>query len=533
MAHRSLEQLYREAMENRLGRREIIKRGLALGLTVPMISMVLAACGDDGDDDGVEPEDTDDTDVAAPEDEDEEEEEPTEEPVEDEEEPEEDEEEPTEEAEETEDEGEWSRDYEGTTLRWSTSLADVERQVFDNTILPDFQEKTGIEVEFLQIEAADVVRQLEAQVEAGRVEIDLIAIDNNSLAPLVANDLVEDLSDHEDMIPDETIEALLPVLYFNDTLYFLPYRPNVQITYYNSEKFEEYGLDVPRSWEELMEVAQTFYEEEGTGRVAVQASPEAGAGPVGVTVTEFIWQAGGDPLELNSPEAVEAFTFLQELNEYFNPQTPTAKFDTMNTYIANDSVYLGSNWPFGINVIVEEAGKEEVLAYSGWAGPAGEFHVLGGEVSAIPNGSPNREAALLFAEYLMSRETQELLTRELAWPSVREDAYDAVEGWQQPYFEAVLESMESTQARPNVVYWGEVQRIMADAWNEIVSGGADPQEALDRYQDQLEQARDAAGDNGEMDEEPEDEEEADVEDEESEEDADVDVDEDEEDDEEG
>jgi trehalose transport system substrate-binding protein len=533
MAHRSLQQLYQEAMENKLGRREIIRRGIALGLTVPMISMVLAACGDDDDDDGVDPEDPDDADIAEPDDEDVDvdvdDEEEEEEPEEDEEEPDEDEEEPDEEA----DDGEWSREYEGTTLRWSTSLADVERQVFEDTILPDFEDKTGIEVEFLQIEAADVVRQLEAQVEADRVEIDLIAIDNNSLAPLVANDLVEDLSEYEDMIPDETIDALLPVLYFDDTLYFLPYRPNVQITYYNSGMFEEYELELPRTWEELMDVAQTLFEEEGVGRVAVQGSPDPGGGPVGVTVTEFIWQAGGDPLELNSPESVEAFEFLQELNEYMNPQTATARFDTMNTYLANDSVYLGSNWPFGINVIVEDGGRDDIHAYSGWAGPAGEFHVLGGEVSAIPNGSPNREAALIFAEYLMSRETQELLTRELAWPSVRGDAYDAVEGWQQPYFEAVLDAMENTEARPNVVYWGEVQRIMADAWSEIVAGGADAQEALDRYQEQLEQARDAAGDNGEMDEEPvddEDEEEdvdADVEDEDEDEEEDVDVDEDE------
>jgi ABC-type glycerol-3-phosphate transport system substrate-binding protein len=48
-------------------------------------------------------------------------------------------------------------------------------------------------------------------------------------------------------------------------------------------------------------------------------------------------------------------------------------------------------------------------------------------------------------------------------------------------------------SRPNVVYWGEVQRIMADAWNEIVAGGAPVQETLDRYQEQLEQAQQDEG----------------------------------------
>ena len=521
MSDRKYDELYQEALTGRLNRRDVLRKGAALGFSIPVIASLLAACGGD-DDETPEATDTDPTSPAGgttpegeetPEDEEtpamegtpegeetpdmegtpEGEETPAMEGTpEGEETP---EMEGTPEAESTPGESgavEWTRDYEGTSIRWSTSLAESERQVFDDVILPDFEGKTGITVEFLQIEAADFIRQLEAQVAADAVEIDLFAIDNNSLAPLVAGGLIEDLSAYEDMIPEETLEALLPVLRFDDTLYFLPYRPNVQITYYNSTAFEEAGLETPRTWEELLAVAQAFQEADGIGRVAVQGSPEGGGGPVGVTVTDFIWQAGGDPLVLNSPESIEAFTFLQELGPYLNPQTPTAKFDTMNTYIANDSVYIGQNWPFGVNVIVEEAGREDVLAYSGWAGPAGEFHVLGGEVSGIPLGSPNRDAALVFAEYLMSIETQELLISELAWPAVREDAYGAVEGWQAPYFEAIRESMENAQARPNVVYWGAVQGIMGDAFQQIVMDGADVEETLNAAQEDIDREAAAA-----------------------------------------
>lgn len=508
MSDRKYDELYQEALTGRLNRRDVLRKGAALGFSLPVIASLLAACGDDEEEEPAVETGADPTSPPADEETPEMETEETPE-MEGEETPEMEgtpageetpEMETTPEGEETPDmettpeaEGtpgesgavEWTRDYEGTTIRWSTSLAEAERMVFDDVILPDFEEKTGISVEFLQIEAADFIRQLEAQVQADAVEIDLFAIDNNSLAPLVAGGLIEDLSAYEDMIPESTLEALLPVLRFEDTLYFLPYRPNVQITYYNSTAFEEAGLETPQTWEELMSVAQAFFEADGIGRVAVQGSPEGGGGPVGVTVTDFIWQAGGDPLVLNSPESIEAFTFLQELSPYLNPQTPTAKFDTMNTYIANDSVYIGQNWPFGVNVIVEEAGREDVLAYSGWAGPAGEFHVLGGEVSGIPLGSPNRDAALVFAEYLMSQETQELLVTELAWPPVREDAYAAVSDWQAPYFEAIRASMETAQARPNVVYWGAVQGIMADAYQQIVQDGADVEETLNAAQEEI------------------------------------------------
>src|SRR5690606_37934346 len=116
----------------------------------------------------------------------------------------------------------------------------------------------------------------------------------------------------------------------------------------------------------------------------------------------------------------------------------------------------------------------------------------GGEVQAIPNGSPNREAAMVFAQYLMSRETQELLITELAWPAVREDAYGVVSGWQTPYFDSVREAMVNAQARPNVVYWGAVQGIMADAWARIVQNGDDPESVLNDAQEQIDREADAA-----------------------------------------
>ena len=37
--------LLQEAIERRYSRREVIKRGAALGLSMPVIGMVLAACG--------------------------------------------------------------------------------------------------------------------------------------------------------------------------------------------------------------------------------------------------------------------------------------------------------------------------------------------------------------------------------------------------------------------------------------------------------------------------------------------------------
>ena len=51
-------------------------------------------------------------------------------------------------------------------------------------------------------------------------------------------------------------ESIYPALraagIFGGQRYFVPFRPNVQIAYYNADKFAEYGLQPPRTWPELL-----------------------------------------------------------------------------------------------------------------------------------------------------------------------------------------------------------------------------------------------------------------------------------------
>lgn len=377
-------------------------------------------------------------------------------------------------------------DGDTTTLRVVMGLGESEWEVMRSKVFPEFEEKHNVRIEAVQSEAEDVVERLAAQVQANRVEIDLITQDVNALFGIVSRDLVEDLSDHKDMIPDEVIDAMVEVGTFDGKLLFLPYRPNVEIAYYNEAKFEQAGLTVPQNWDELLEVAKAFHEQDGIGRLAIKANLE---GDQVLHLFDFIKGAGGDPYVLNDAGSVQAFEYLQELYPYLAPDSRTANWNTMNTYIANDAVYLGRNWPFGINVIVEQGGKDEIKAYSGWAGPVQESHALGGEVIGIPKGAPNKELAIQFAEYLMSKEVQEILVSELAWPAVRSDAYGKVEGWQEPYFEAVSEALENASPRGNVPYWPEVEKALLDAFQDIVIDGKDVKSTLDRYADVIEQAR--------------------------------------------
>lgn len=376
------------------------------------------------------------------------------------------------------------------TLRVTMGLGEEEWKVMREDIFPEFEKANNCKIEAIQVESGDVVKKLEAMKQAGKTEIDLIAQDNMALAPLVEKGLVEDLSEFRSKIPAEIIPSLIKVGEFDGKLYFLPFRPNVEINFYNEDKFNKYGLKPPKTWEELLNVAKVLKEKEGIGKVGIKAVFD---GNTTVQLFEFIRQAGGDPLVLNDEGSIKAYTFLKELWPYLSPDSLKADWNTTNRFVAEESMYLAANWPFGVNVIVKDGGKKEIKAYEGFAGPVKASKVLGGDVLGIPVGSPNKDLAMKFIEYLMSKPVQEKLASKLAWPSARSDAYGQVEEWQKPYFNAINEAMKVAEPRPNLVYWADVDKALNDALKEIVLEGKDVKATLDKYHKVIEDAKQKEG----------------------------------------
>jgi trehalose transport system substrate-binding protein len=374
----------------------------------------------------------------------------------------------------------------GSELTVMMGLAEVEWRVMRERVFPPFEQQHQVRIRGVQAEAADAAKKLVAMHRAKRMEVDLITQDVLQLAPLVNAGVMEDLSPFREAMPTTALPHLVEVGTFDGSLYFMPYRPNVQIAYYHADKFRAYELQPPQTWHELLTVAKRFYDAEGVGRVLLQGTLTANTT---TQVIEFIWAADGDPLVLNDRGSVQAFTFLQQLAPYLAPETRRADWNTTNAFLATEAVYLARNWPFGIHLLVQVAGKTQIKAYHGWRGPVREAHVLGGEVIGIPKGTEQRDLALALMRYLMSRPVQEILVSSLGWPSFRSDAYGSVQTWQAPYFAAVREALEQAQPRPHVGYWAQLDRALTGAFREIVYEDQPVQATLDRYHRELQQAR--------------------------------------------
>lgn len=377
-------------------------------------------------------------------------------------------------------------EQERPTLTVMMGLAEVEWRLMRERVFPTFEQQHRVKIRGVQAEAPDAVKKLIAMHRAQRMEVDLITQDILQLAPLIRAGVMQELSAERQMIPETALPHLVDVGVFAGALYFMPYRPNVQIAYYHADKFKTYGLQPPRTWEALLEVAQRLHAAEGVGRMALQGTLTANTS---TQLIEFIWGAGGDPLVLNDRGSVQALTFLQQLAPYLAPETRRADWNTTNALLATEAVYLARNWPFGIYLVVQEAGKTQIHAYQGWRGPVREAHVLGGEAIGIPKGTPRGQLALEFMRYLISKPVQEILVSGLAWPSFRSDAYGSVATWQQPYFAAVQRALQHARPRPQIDNWGQVDRALTGAFRDIVYDAQPVEDTLNRYHRELVQVR--------------------------------------------
>jgi trehalose transport system substrate-binding protein len=375
----------------------------------------------------------------------------------------------------------------GETLSIAASLGENEWKVMREHVFPPFEARENCRIRAVNIEAGDTLKKLEVMHRANRISIDLVLLDNMNLAPYVEKRLLLDLTKYQALIDPEVDASLVQPLTFHGQLMFFPGRPNVQITYYNTDVFNGTTQTIPETWDALLEVAKQLQAAYKVGKVAVHGTLD---GNTTAQVFEFITAAGGKITTLNDAGSIKAFTFLQQLYPYLSPETKKANWNTTNKFLSEDTLFLARNWPVGMQVIVQQNQKTNIKAYATWAGPAGRATMIGGDVIAITKRSSNQELALKFAGYFMSREMQTLLVTDLGWPPIRSDALGSVPEWQQGFFKAIMEALRYGHYRPAIMGWSAVEKYVNLAFKDIVIDGRDVQTTLDTYARDLQEELD-------------------------------------------
>jgi multiple sugar transport system substrate-binding protein len=364
-------------------------------------------------------------------------------------------------------------------------------------MLPEFEEKTGIKVQVESYSQEQTSQKISVELVGKSSSLDVIFIRpldetklfgrNGWLEPLesyVANDPAYDL--------DDFIPSALDTARYQGELLGIPITTEREILYYRKDLFEQRGLSVPTTMEELREVAAALHDP------ANNLYGFASRGRKNVAVTQFagyLYSFGGqfqdgDTATLNTPEALAAYEFYGDmLRNYGPPGAVNMHWTEIAAAFAQGQIAMFTDAD-AIYTNVADPEKSTVSDQVGYAmfpaGPAGAkpYNVASGAL-AISKFSQKKEAAAEFIKWATSKEIV-LRTQAAGNPGARQSVWNDPESTKN-YPADLVEVINKTAEigvgvdRPQVINVGEARDLISEPITAAIMG-LDIKEAADRAQ---------------------------------------------------
>lgn len=445
--------LYRDAVNGRLSRRDVMKRGTALGLSSALMGTMLRAesIGAQATPDAAQPEGYALPDAAT-----------------------------------LQEELQLSTDFAGTQLNIVLG-ADGPGAFYDQLLVDRFNEITGMEATYVQgaESATDRLTFYLQTMAAQSPDIDAAMVDviwPGIMAPH-AVDLTDAMGDYDyfsRIVENNTV---------NDMLVGIPWFTDAGVFYYRADLLEEYGFEAePQTWTELEEMAQVIMEGEIADNPAFTGFVWQGNAYEGLTCNALEWQFsqdGGQIIEpdgtvtVNNPEAIASFERAASWVGGISP-TGVAGFqeqDARGVFQGGNAAFM-RNWPGDYATMSEEGTAVSGLFDVGQL-PAGESGqraaTLGGWQMWVSAYSENQEAASEWARFSTSLPVQKARAIERASSPTISSLYEDPDVLAaQPYYEnlgtVLQEGSIPRPSTPSAEFYNDVSIAYFTAINQILNG---------------------------------------------------------------
>ena len=369
----------------------------------------------------------------------------------------------------------------------------------------------GITVEYREMPAdsGQYFDKLRTDFQAGGGDIDVMSIDVIWPPQFGANGWIEDLSD---WFTDDEWKDFLPATVEANTLsgkiYGVPWFTDAGMFYYRKDLLEKSNFsEPPKTWDEMQEMADkvTTDQKIAFGFICQGAEYEGGA----VNGLEYIWNAGGDVLDPNDPnrviiaegssaEGLEIYRSHVESGVAPEAVSTYKELESMTAFILGDAVFM-RNWPFVYGTILggKATGSEIKPEQTGVAAiPVAKegdesFSCLGGWNFAVNKVSDKKEEAKEFIKYMAAEPIEEEFAINASLLPPRAALYeDKKLIKEQPVIALAKEVTQNAKPRPQHPFYSDMSLNLAEQFNLVLKGDAEPQEAIDTLQDELQRLAD-------------------------------------------
>ncbi|ARV16541.1 ABC transporter substrate-binding protein [Polaribacter sp. SA4-12] len=263
--------------------------------------------------------------------------------------------------------------------------------------------------------------------------------------------------------------------------------------------YEAYGkpLEIPKTWDDLMQVAEFFNRpEQGLYGTTFAAFPDGHN-----TVFDFclqLWTRNGElfdenkKIKLNSDAAIEGMEFYRKALKNTNAIHPDSRnFDSVKSGMAfaNGNLAMMVNW-FGFASMCEfledskVKGKVDIANVP--AGPTGEGTSLNAYwMYVIGSGSQHKDLAYDFIQFAVNEENDKLLTLEGAIGCRKSTWHDKDVNKEVPYYHKLEELHLKTRSLPRKSNWSEIADVIDQLVVEVINTSNDIKTILNNSQKEI------------------------------------------------
>jgi multiple sugar transport system substrate-binding protein len=347
-------------------------------------------------------------------------------------------------------------------------------------------------------EAADQQRQQMIQnTQIKNPKMAVLNVDVVWTAEFAAKQYIEALP--PDQFPtDNFLQPTVDSATYFGNLYAYPRTSNGGLLFYRSDLLDKYNLQPPTAFDEMKAACDKITAGEKDSKLSCYAGQFNKYEGLTVNFDEAVHGAGGVIVgedgkpNVATPEATLGLTTLVDwFKEGYIPKAAiTWKEEEGRRAFQEGELIFHRNWPYVYALANKTdgsskvAGKFDVAPLPGITQPG--VSSLGGGNYAIGKYAENKGTAADFLKFMASPEVQKSNTLATSNAPTLEGLYTDPDITKEfPFYDTLLQSIQTAMPRPKAVSYGDVTLAIQDAAYGALQGQVAPDAALQQLQSQL------------------------------------------------
>jgi multiple sugar transport system substrate-binding protein len=275
---------------------------------------------------------------------------------------------------------------------------------------------------------------------------------------------------------EEFFEGCIEAVSHEGQIWGVPFNTDSGLLYYRKDLLEERRLIPPRTWAEMIEQIEAIRSARGDPKLWGYSAQFSQYEGLICNLLEFVHSNGGDLLDPEGTEAIEAIRFVRD--RIVGDVAPRGVL----TYLEQESLDLFKsggavfhrNWPYACKILNDP--EESTVAGKVGIAPLPTFRdgmstaSLGGWSFGICAASRHPDEAWAFVEALTSPEMQEHFAVEASKAPARKALYRDEQVLQaNPHFGAMLPVFETATPRPRSPIYARISNALQPFLHEAIA----------------------------------------------------------------